>query len=361
MALVRQLSAELYLSIVGVIIDEPDDDAAPLCSAARAAGIATAEFKAPGKLSSGAIGQLRRFIADEGVEILHTHGYKTDLIGRLATIGTGCLHVGTPHGWSTGAGFKLQCYEFIDRLIFPFMDAVVPLSRDLYAGLEKWPGVKRKLRLIPNGVDLAEIDALPAASGASGGDAETQCLTIGYIGQLIPRKGLATLIEAFAGLEVPEKRLILVGDGPQRIELEELARRSTAADSIRFLGFRLDRIELLKQFDIFVLPSTLEGIPRCLMEAMGAGIPVVASNIPGTNDLVEDGRNGLLFEAGDAAGLARLLAKVAGDAELRKKLSAAARRHVVRYYSAEAMARQYAKLYTSLLNAGGSDIATEAQ
>ncbi len=104
---------------------------------------------------------------------------------------------------------------------------------------------------------------------------------VGYIGRLIPAKGLVALLDAFALLDLPSKKLAIVGEGPQREELEAYAAAKGLRECVSFFGFRSDRLAFLKGFDVFVLPSRSEGIPRCLMEAMAASVAVLASDIPG--------------------------------------------------------------------------------
>jgi glycosyltransferase involved in cell wall biosynthesis len=347
LALGRYLLHGRIESLVGVIKDAPGD-VPGLCVEAARMGMGTQVFESYGRLSRSAVGQLRNFIRDREIDILHTHGYKTDVLGYLAARGTRCKTVSTPHGWSVNAGIKVQLYEALDRLVFRFFDAVVPLSSDLYDGLRRLPGLGGKLRLIRNGVDLSEIDSTTQASPDLQAWKSQGCVIVGYIGQLIPRKGLDILLRAFRELDVPGKRLCIVGEGPQRHELELLADRIGEKDRVHFFGFRDDRIALMKCFDAFVLPSRLEGIPRCLLEAMAARVPVVASDIPGCRALVEDKVTGMLFPVDDHIGLATKLRLLLKDDRLRDSIANAGYGLVRRDYSAETMAERYTELYLDL-------------
>jgi glycosyltransferase involved in cell wall biosynthesis len=342
LALAKHLPHERVQSWVAVIKDSPELEA-PLCVHAAQLGLPTQVFKSYGKLSLSAIAQLRAFISENRIDVLHTHGYKMDIIGLIAAAGTGCATVATPHGWSKHAGIKLQIYETLDRLAFQFTDAIVPLSADLYDGLARWPRLRSRLHLIPNAVDLSEIDAVGVAPRTEG------AFVIGYIGQLITRKRIDTLIRAFHELSIPGKCLRVIGAGPQRSELEHLAAELGESRRIRFFGYREDRMSLLRSFDLFVLPSELEGIPRCLMEAMAAGIAVIASAIPGCRDLVEDGATGLLFTPGHETDLAGKIEALFANPDRRARLALAGRRRVCEKYSANVMATKYLALYDSLL------------
>lgn len=344
LALVRHLSPAHIESIVGTIKDAPGE-VPPLCQQAAAAGLRTAIFESHGKLSSSAVRLLDEFIRANQVDILHTHGYKADILGWLGARGTGCKVVSTPHGWSAEAGLKVAIYESLDRLVFYFLDAVVPLSTDMYTGLSRLPGLRRRLQLIGNGVDLSELDAAGSAATELTPWKQSGDHIIGYIGQLIPRKNVDVLIRAFHLLPFANRRLCIVGEGPQRAELENLAARLGESARVRFFGYRTDRIALLRQFDAFVLASQLEGTPRCLLEAMAAGVCVIGSDIPGCRNLIEPGRTGLVFRVGDVGGLAQMLQRLFSEPNQRAALARAGQVLVRAQFSAEAMAARYAELY----------------
>jgi glycosyltransferase involved in cell wall biosynthesis len=349
LALVKHLDAARVESVVSVIKDEDEQDA-PLCKEAEKLGFKTHLFEGHGKVNFKIIRQIHRFIVQENITILHTHFYKTDIIGYLATRGTSCKIVSTPHGWSKEMDFKLCCYEILDRLIFPLLDAVVPLSEDLYGSLAKIPGLRKKLFFIRNCVDLSEIAESKTIN--PGLLEQKQCgnFIIGYIGQLITRKGLDTLFHALAEVKSFSWHLYLIGDGPQRADLEYIARQKGILERIHFMGFREDRLYFLNGFDVFVLPSRLEGIPRCLMEAMGAGVPIIASNIPGCNDLVSDKETGLLFEVDDHIVLTTTINKILESCRLRKRLAQNATDYVRQNCSALRLAKEYEYFYDEIVN-----------
>ena len=203
--------------------------------------------------------------------------------------------------------------------------------------------------MIKNGVDIAEIDTTHNVADEAKAWREEGCFVLGYVGQLIARKGLTVLLQAFANLELGNrKKLIIIGEGSQRQELETIAVELGLGSQIEFLGFRQDRIALTKGFDAFVLPSRLEGIPRCLMEAMAAEVLVIASNIPGCRDLVADGQTGFLFEVDSEDSLLQALRGLHNSDE-KATIVRQARQFVVENYSAAKMADDYLKLYALLV------------
>ena len=167
---------------------------------------------------------------------------------------------------------------------------------------------------------------------------------------MIPRKGIRDLLEVFDSLhdKDPSIELQLLGDGRQRSELESHASQLRSAGAIHFLGFRPDRLELLSRFSLFVMTSSLEGIPRCMMEAMALGIPVVAYDIPGVDQLVEHRRTGLLAPHGDKAALAACCRELLDNPEQTQELAENARKLIDERYSAARMAREYEELFNTL-------------
>lgn len=345
LALMRHMPADAVASSVAVVDDRDAPEPLPeLCVAARRLGFPDEVFHAPGRLSTRALRRLRDFVGDHRIDVLHTHGYKTDLLGLLALAGTRCRQVVTPHGWTAGADRRLAVYEALDRACFPFVDAVVPLSAGMDADLRRHRRTARRLTLIPNGVDLEEIDAA-APPGARERVAPGAALHVGYIGRLVPGKRLDVLIDACSALEPGRYRLTIVGEGPERGALEARVRERGLAESVRFLGYRADRLALLATFDVFVLPSESEGIPRCLMEALAAGVYCLASDIPGCRELMPDGSGGELFPVGSVAALTQGLQRAARDPGYRREAAQRGRAHIRRHYSAARMAGEYAALY----------------
>src|SRR5579883_378744 len=207
----------------------------------------------------------------------------------------------------------------------------------MYEELRRGRRMRGRLHLVPNGVDLMEVDASTRACDFLESRRAAGYVIVGYVGRLDRGKRLDTLIRAFRGLPFERKYLCVVGEGPERECLERLAAEHLRPDQVGFLGFGQDRISVLRSFDLFVLCSEREGLPRCLMEAMAAGVPVLASDIPGCRAIVENDVTGLLFPTGDAAALERRMATILADAERRKALAARGMEYVRANFSAETM------------------------
>ncbi|PLX88169.1 MAG: glycosyltransferase [Desulfuromonas sp.] len=349
LALIKNIDTASVVSMVASVRDD-EDLSAPICAEAKVAGFRTRVFDAFGRFNLNAVRQLKEFIVENRIDILHAHGYKTDLLGLLAVRGTGCRLVTTPHGWTKQPDLKLRLYELLDRVLFGLFDAVVPLSHELLDALQKNRLARRKLHYIANGVDIDEIDAVQKGAAELVSWRDNGNFIIGYIGRLSTGKGLDTLLRAVADCRYPKLRVAIVGEGELRQQLEQLSRQLGIADRVSFFGFRPDRLEFLKMFDLFVLPSLSEGTPRCVMEAMAAGVTVLASDIPGCRVLIEDGRTGLLFPPGEMQHLTAQLQRLIADESLRVNLSAAAGDFVRERFSARAMAIDYEQLYLRLVH-----------
>lgn len=348
LALVAYLDPELVESTVGVINDQ-EYLQIPLCKAAEARGIRTVTFDGFGKVNLAVLKRLREYIIEEQIDIVHTHFYKTDLLGLMAARGTDCRVISTPHGFASRPSRRLWLYENVGKLVFPFMDVVVPLSNALFEALTKIPGMRRNMKLIENGVDVREASAERPIADELGVLKNQGKFVIGYIGRLEAGKDLETLLRAMAEDDHPDWHAALVGEGAHRVQLEKLAKQLGLVDKVSFFGFREDRLAFLAGFDIFVLPSRSEGIPRCLMEAMASRVPVIASDIPGCRNLVDGSTTGLLFKVGNEHELEQRITGLQQSNALRKSLADEARRFVERKYSCERMAREYEDLYKQLV------------
>jgi len=306
-----------------------------------------------GRFDFRGIRRLLEIIRVRRIDVIHTHGYKSDILGFLAARRAGIRCVSTPHGFSGKVGLKLATFIRLGIFTLRYFDAVVPLSEELVRDMSRFGIPDRKVRLIANGVDLREIEPVRQRFGP--GSRNRSGRTLGFIGQLIPRKGVRDLLDVFERLyhRHPDLRLEILGDGPQRAELEAYAATLDSQAAIAFPGFCMDRLQRLAGFDLFVMTSSLEGIPRCLMEAMAMGVPVAAYDIPGVDQLIEHETTGLLASHGDIDGLTACCERLLSEPELAARLAAAGRQRVLTGFSAEAMAQAYTILFRELVSETG--------
>lgn len=299
----------------------------------------------------GSVGRLLSFIRDEGVDVVHAHGYKANIIfGLLPRALRPFPVVSTLHGWCSTGGFsKLRLYEWLDEVTLGRHDAVVAVSRRM---LEQPPLSGRpltRLRMIPNAASPMSAGRPAEDDGIA--DFCRRRFTFGAIGRLSREKNFAAALEALARLEASgvEAGLLLMGEGPLRPELEALARRLGLADRVLMPGYVREAGRHLPRLGAFVLCSSTEGMPISILEAMAAGTPIVSTRVGEVPEMLDDGGAGLLVPPGDIAGLARAMGRLAGDAALRQRLAAEASRRQAERYSAEGMARAYLELYHEVL------------
>lgn len=261
-------------------------------------------------------------------------------------------------------------YNLLRRSLRPLVQRYVAVSRDLAGWLERRLGVEpARIRQIYNGVDTGRFS--PGGDRAAGvapdGFLPDDALVIGTVGRLAPVKDQRTLLAAFAELVRGEAsrserlRLVIVGDGELRGELEQESRRLGIADQVWFAGDRGDVPQMLRTFDIFVLPSLGEGISNTVLEAMASGLPIVATRVGGNPELVSDGESGVLVPPARADLLCSAIAALAHDEALRRSCGANARREVLRRFDWDRCVAQYLGLYDELLGrAGVPDPVSEA-
>jgi glycosyltransferase involved in cell wall biosynthesis len=343
LALMRALDPGQVNATLINLVDEQGGDS-EVVSAAHQRDLDAFDFFTGGKFNPFAVVRLAQWARKEGIHIIHGHGFKSDVIGLFTARFAGCKVITTPHGWSLEADSMLKMYEKLDRSLFRFMDFVCPLSPELASEIDLFHK-KNNMKLICNGVDLDEIQGV-----TPGLRLNADSFTIGYIGQLIDRKDLNTLLSAVKLLHNDKAMasLVVIGSGPKLSSLQEETVKLNIAAHVEFMGFKSDAAAYLKTFDLFVLPSLMEGIPRCIMEAMAAGIPVIVSDIPGNRNLVIHGMTGLLFTPGDSLDLAEKIHYVMKHQEHTEAMAVRATVKVEEEYSSRKMADNYVALYNQL-------------
>jgi L-malate glycosyltransferase len=201
------------------------------------------------------------------------------------------------------------------------------------------------IEVIYGGVDTGRFHPGPRGARHDGA-------VIGHVGRLHPDKGQMLLVEAAPRIlgALPKARIVLVGEGPQRGELEARIRALGVGERIDLLGDRRDVPDLLAGMDLLVLPSASEGFANAALEGSSSGLPVVASDAGGNPEIIEDGVTGRVFPVGDAAGLAECVIALLSDPEVARKAGEAGRRRVERTFPLEEMVRRHEGLYERLLS-----------
>ena len=319
--------------------------------ALAARGVETVVVPQAGSYDPRVVGRVRELIARTGAEVLVGHDYKANLILAAAARRTRLPRAAVVHGY-TAEDRKVAFFEAVDRRLLRRAAAVVAVSaatRDALVGA----GVPAdRVHLIENAVDVAAV----AADAAAGRDdlraawaLAPSDLAVVALGRFSPEKGHPVLLEAFRAVAdaVPTARLVLVGDGVLEADLRRAA-AALPAGRVVFAGWRTDPARCLGAADLFVLPSHREGLPLAVLEAMAAGIPVVATRVGGVPDALDGGACGRLVPPGDAPALASALVGLLRDPAARRDLAVAAAARVRAHHDAPGQAAALEALFASL-------------
>lgn len=313
----------------------------------------TLEYDTPRLISAAS--ELAAKLRAERIDLLVCQGYKADLLGRLAAWQAGIPAVAVSRGW-TAETLKVQVFETLDRRVLSWMDHVVSVSEGQADKIRRWCGVREdRLSVIRNSVN-AERFASPDPEGRAelakmfAGQNVTKI--VGAAGRLSPEKGFDILVQAAqtALAEDPTLGFVLFGEGVLR---DALARQIQAAGLAgRFIlgGFRKDLDALMPHFDLFVLPSYTEGLPNVVLESLSAGVPVVATAVGGTPEVLDDGQSGFLVPSGDPVALSRRIVDAVSCDRARRAMGQFGRQRVDREFTFAAQAEAYERLFQRLLS-----------
>jgi glycosyltransferase involved in cell wall biosynthesis len=284
---------------------------------------------------------LARALCEQKIDILHSHMFRASLFA--SPIGWLCrvpVIIETSHGrevWREGQGWLKSKY-FVDRAASKFVDQYIAVSYATGRHLTEQKNIPvRKIRVIHNGCNLEKFDPelpVPEALRCSLGFGEGDPVLVA-LARLEPQKGHQVLLEAMPMVlrEFPNARLVCVGDGVLRLDLEKQTDSLGIRDAVRFVGYQRNAPDWLALADLTVLPSYYEGLPLVAIESLAAGRTMVATAVDGTPDVVVDRKTGLTVPPGDSKKMAEALCILLRDSGLRHSLAQAGRRHVLEAFS----------------------------
>jgi len=304
-----------------------------------------------------ALWKLYRFIKSGNYDIIHTHSSKAGILGRWAAYLAGVpVIVHTVHGWGHhDRQHPLVRWYFIqlERITAHITDTLIVVSpRNTEKGLRDGIGHPGLYVTIRSGIELDRFlepgVSTEEARQSLGLPAEAP--VVGTVTRLSPQKAPLDFVRLAAQVaeELPETRFVVVGDGPLRPQVEEAIAATGLSGRMLLTGLRRDVPRLLRAFDVFVLTSLWEGLPRVLPQAMAAGLPIVATAVDGNAEAVTDGVNGYLVPPGDVSGMAQQVMRLLRDPALARRMGAAGRERVPEF-GARKMVAEIAALYEELL------------
>jgi glycosyltransferase involved in cell wall biosynthesis len=330
-------------------------DGGPVREQLESLGVATYDLDVRDERDLRAVFRARDLIRDIGCDVVHTHLLRADLFG-----GAAARWAGTPVILSTiyAVGqYRRAKRRRTDRLLDAAC-AILPTHAIAVSEAVKRDCVERlhmnpdRISVIRTGIDppsptaQEQIAALRAELGLDAG--QRLVLTIARLNY---EKGIDTLIEAAAALcqAHPEVRMVVLGEGPDRTELEARIRHRRLEGMIQLAGFRADVWPVVAAADLICIPSKSEGMPNALLEAMAGGKPIVATDVGGIPEVIVPEHNGLLVEPQDAEALSSAMARLIEDPALAQRLGSAARQTVEAGFLARDVVARYASLYRRLL------------
>ncbi len=310
-------------------------------------------FREPG-IDLNVVWALRRIISRNQVLLVHAHQYSPYFYAVLSKIFFPRVKILFQEHGRHYPEIDKPLRKLVNRFLFqPLTEAVVAVSEEVKERLVRYEGISaERIRVIYNGIEefprlsQEERKRLRAEWGFSEND-----VVAATVGRFDPIKNLPLFLTALAlaRLEAPELRGLLIGDGPEMKNLQELAKGLNIEEALIFTGFRKDAVRLLQMADIFVLSSFSEGTSLALLEAMACGLPVVATAVGGNPEIVKDGQNGFLVSSGDLPAMAAALSLLAKDRLLRERMGGVSRKIFERKFRFEKMLYSYRKLYREIL------------
>jgi glycosyltransferase involved in cell wall biosynthesis len=329
--------------------DEAEDPAAAAAiDELRASGVEFIRLQRRSRLGLRAWMPLLRLLRERPADVLHSHKFGSNVWGALIDVVTRPpVFIAHEQTWS----FEGQPgRRFLDReLIARRADAFVAVSSEDRRRMIEVEHIRpSKVLLMPNAVPSPEPGPRSDVRSELGIGPGTP--VIGAIAVLRPQKALEVLLEAVARLTTrfPELRVLIAGDGPEDDRLRAVAARLGLDGTVEFLGRRTDVPAVLAALDVSVSSSDFEGTPLALMESMEAGLPVVATRVGGTPDLIDDGVEGLLVPRRDPDALANAIARLLSEPEVAREMGARGRERRRTEFDIEVAAERFGALYERL-------------
>jgi len=348
LSLLSYLSKEKFQVFLACLYED-ESDLGFLKAAKKLSDVKILPIKMSHKYDILAVRNLRVLLKKHHIQILHTHGYKADIVGFLASRFLRVRLISTLHGW-VETNLKLKFNNILSKQSLKLFHKVIVLSKILEEETAKYIN-RGKIAYIRNAVDTERLNEIKPLDLNKALGIEKDALVITYVGRLSKEKGVDYLVKAASLLIRKNEKIIFifVGDGSMRNKLEKLKKGLNLEKRMYFTGFRKDALRILRATDLFVLPSLTEGISRSCMEAMGLGILVLATDVGGMSELIEDGVNGFSVSPRRADILAKKMEMILRKKDMLGSLKSKAIETIKERFSMKRMAREHEELYDVLI------------
>jgi glycosyltransferase involved in cell wall biosynthesis len=323
----------------------------PFLDEARRRGFEARAVEHDTPRARAAIEDVRNLLQSFRADVLCCHGYKADLLGQCAARRTGVPVVAVSRGW-TGESRRVRLYERLDRWALRRMDRVVCVSAGQASQVRRAGVREGRIVVVRNAIDLRRFGGFDPRSREEmlAWFPKAPARLIGAAGRLSPEKGFGVLIAAAKTVARADGScgFVLFGEGPLRAELAAGIAAAGLAGRFVLMGFRSDLDRLLPGLDLLVLPSFTEGLPNVALEACAARVPIVATAVGGTPEVVLDGVNGYLVPPRDPAALAGRIRDAIRDESVRHEMGQRGRSLVEDQFTFEEQARHYLHVFEGL-------------
>lgn len=325
---------------------EPNEGPHPFVARLRSASVPVEVVAVPHRAYGEEVRSIRRLLRRLEPDLVHTHGYRADVIGGNIARWVGLPVVSTVHGF-TGGGWKNRFYEWLQRRSLARMDAVVAVSRPLGQELRRAGIDEERLHVVPNAWSR-QVPLLERSRARQELGLPPEEFVVGWVGRLSPEKGPDVLVRCAAEVE-GDVVFSILGDGPERELLEDLAHRLGVRHRVRFHGRVPDAAALYRAFDAFALSSRTEGTPVSLFEAIDASVPVVATRVGGVPDVVGP-EEAQVVRPEDPLALAEALGRIRRDPTDAEARARRARRRLETEFSPGPWVDRYENIYRAAMD-----------
>lgn len=328
---------------------------------ARRRGLEVVPIRERGPLDRQVLRQVRDVLVRHDVAVMHTHEFRSDLIGRLCVDRRRTHLVTTAHGWIAN-DLKGRLYTALDKLLLRGFDRVVVVSQKMKPQLRRWGVAADRIEVVPN---TLTVDDYRPDRRDNGFRRELglgpEHVLIANIGRLSREKGQDVFLQAAAeiALAYPVARFVLIGIGPEESALRAQAASLGIGERVIFAGYRKDMKRVYNGTDLVVQSSYTEGMPNVILEALLMRVPVIATDVGGTGEIVDADRHGVLIAPGAPAALADRLRDFIGDRERYDVMARAGSERVRREFDSRQRLKHMERIYRSL-RAGAVSGATAA-
>jgi glycosyltransferase involved in cell wall biosynthesis len=300
--------------------------------------------------------QTLQAIERRDTDIIHTHEFRSDLIGLICARRKGLRLVSTVHGWIAN-DTKGKIYTILNKLILRFFDRVIVVSEKIRTELIQWKIPERKIVVVPNAlrIDHYRIDRTDDLFRRELGLGSDDVI-VAKIGRLSAEKGHLDLLQAaqLALVKCDRLRFVLIGIGPEEEALRKSAKQLGIEDRVIFAGYRKEMVRVYNSTDLVVQSSYTEGMPNVILEALLMEIPVVATNVGGTGEIIEHGRSGILIESRRPDVLAAQLIEFVNDRARFRTMARAGRERICQQFNSTRRIERMRAIYEELVASTGN-------